>query len=120
MNGTRIRAAVALTCIAALAAPGSAMAGGKAKRSKSAKPKVTKVKKPAKAQAPQVTIRLRHDYLAGGNGAGALVPQPGVRVNLGIDLVGLTAAIPNSILTQLGLPANPVGQLPTLPPLPLY
>ena len=118
MNGTTLRAAVALTCVAALAAPGSAMAG-KAKRSKSAKPKVTK-KAPAKAQAPQVTIRLRHDYLAGGNGEGLLVPQPGVRVNLGIDLVGLTAKIPNEILVALGLPPTPVGQLPTLPPLPIY
>src|SRR5688500_16405357 len=106
MNGTRIRAAVALTCIAALAAPGGAMAAKKKKRSKPG--------------ASQVTIVLKRDFDAGGNGAGRVIPKPGVRVDLGIDLVGLTAAIPNDLLTQLGLPATPVGQLPAIPPLPIY
>lgn len=106
MNGTRIRAAVAITCIAALAAPGSALAAKKKKRAKPAQ--------------QQVTIVLKRDFDAGGNGAGLRIPTPGVRVDLGIDLVGLTAAIPNELLVSLGLPPTPAGELPTIPPLPLY
>jgi hypothetical protein len=118
MNGTRIRAAVALTCIAALAAPGGALAAKKSKRGKSAKPNITKRAKSAPAQVTPLV--LKRDFDAGGNGAGKVIPAPGVRVDLGIDLVGLTAAIPNELLVELGLPPTPVGQLPTIPPLPIY
>ena len=122
MNGTRIRAAVALTCVAALAAPGGAMAAKHGKPGKSAKTKATKVQKKRARSAPAqaAPLVLRRNFDAGGNGAGKVIPTPGVRVDLGIDLVGLTAALPNELLTQLGLPPTPAGQLPTIPPLPIY
>ena len=120
MNGTRIRAAVALACVAALAAPGSSPAATKTKRAKSGKTKVTKVQKRVTAQAPQGTILLNRLYDAGGNGEGHLVPQPGVRVDLGIDIAAIHAALGNEILGQLGLPLLQPGQPVQLPSLPLY
>jgi hypothetical protein len=95
MNGTRIRAAVALTCTAALIAPGSALAKKhRAHRTKTATP----------------TVVVPHIYDAGGDGAGPLVLAPGVRINL-FDPLQVAVALGNQALGQLGLP--PV-QLPTL------
>jgi hypothetical protein len=92
MNGTRI--VIALTCTAALAMPGTALAAKKHRAHKSA-----------------TTITLHHTYDAGGDGAGPLAPTPGVRVNL-FDPLQVAVALGNQALGQLGLP--PVV-LPTLP-----
>jgi hypothetical protein len=96
MNGTRI--AIALTCTAALAMPGSALAAGKHRTHKT-------------AASAQPTIVLHHTYDAGGDGAGSLAPTVGVRVNL-FDPVNVAVGLGNQVLTTLGLP--PVA----LPPLP--
>lgn len=113
MNGTTLRIATAVACVAALAAPGSALA---AKKHGAHKTKTSVVKK---AVAPKVTITLRHDFLAGGNGATRTVRAPGVRGNLGIDFAGLYAALGNQLLAQLGTAPVVPGVPVTLPPLPL-
>jgi hypothetical protein len=87
MNGTRT--AVALTCIAALAMPSAAMAKKKTRAHK--------------AKSPAVTVVLKHTYDAGGEGAGAITPTPGVRVNL-FDPVQVATGLGNQVLGQLGLP----------------
>jgi hypothetical protein len=56
-----------------------------------------------KAKAPTVTVVVPHTYDAGGDGAGALVPTPGVRVNL-FDPVQVAAGLGNQALAELGLP----------------
>jgi hypothetical protein len=89
MNGSRTRVAIALACTAALAAPGTAMAAKKHRAHK--------------AKSPDVTVVVPHIYDAGGDGAGALVPTPGVRVNL-FDPVQLAVGLGNQALAQLGLP----------------
>jgi hypothetical protein len=89
MNGTRTRIAIALAATAALAAPGSAMAAKKHRAHKTT--------------APAVTVVVPHIYDAGGDGAGALVPTPGVRVNL-FDPVQVAVGLGNQALGQLGLP----------------
>ena len=99
MNGTTLRFATAVACVAALAAPGSALAAKKHK----------KVKKSAN---PVVTVVVPHDYDAGGNGIGSYTPPAGVRVNL-FDPVQLAETLGNNVLGQLGLPP-----LPAVPPLP--
>ena len=96
MNGTTLRAATALACVAALAAPGSALA---AKKHKTAK----------KAKAPVILVQVPHDYDAGGNGGAVGLPA-GSRINL-FDPVQLAQTLGNQALGQLGLP--PI-QLPTL------
>src|SRR3954471_5829233 len=97
MNGTTLRFAAAAACIAALAAPGSALA----KKHKSHK---------AAIKAPVVTVQVPHTYDAGGNGI-ELTPWPaGTRLNL-FDPLEAATSLGNQALGQLGLP--PV-QLPTL------
>jgi hypothetical protein len=104
MNGTTLRIATAVACVAALAAPGSALA----KKHHRVAHKT--------ATVPVPTIIVPHDYDAGGNGDTIPVVPAGVRVNL-FDPVELANTLGNQALGDLGLP--PV-QLPpvTLPPLP--
>jgi hypothetical protein len=91
MNGTTLRTAAAVACVAALAAPSGALA---------AKPKKHRVSH--KAQ----TVVVPHKYLAGGDGI-ELTPVPaGVRVNL-FDPTAVAQALGNNILAQLGLPPLP-------------
>jgi hypothetical protein len=90
MNGTTLRIGAAVACVAALAAPGSALA-------KSKKHRVTH-----KAQA----IVVPHKYDAGGDGIELVSPTPGVRVNL-FDPAELAASLGNGALAQLGLPPLP-------------
>ena len=97
MNGTTLRTAAAVACVAALAAPGSALAANKTKRVKKA--------------APTVTVVVPHKYDAGGDGAGALTITSTTKLNL-FDALGVATTLGNSALAQLGLP--PV-QLPPLP-----
>jgi len=98
MNGTTLRIATAVACVAALAAPGSALA--------------KKHKRVHKA-APTVTVVVPHDYLAGGNGIGPATPAPGTRVNL-FDPVQAALSLGNTALGQLGLPPVQLPvQLPT-------
>jgi hypothetical protein len=90
MNGTTLRIAAAVACVAALAAPSGAMA----------KPKKHRVSH--KAQ----TVVVPHKYLAGGDGI-ELTPVPaGVRVNL-FDPAAVAQALGNDLLAQLGLPPLP-------------
>jgi hypothetical protein len=91
MNGTTLRIAAAVACVAALAAPSSALA---------AKPKKHRVAH----QTQQVLVP--HKYLAGGDGIELTTPAPGVRINL-FDPVQLAQGLGNQILGQLGLPAIP-------------
>jgi hypothetical protein len=100
MNGTRtLRVAGVVACSAALAValPGSAFAAKKHRAHKT-------------ATSAQPTIVLHHTYDAGGDGAGALTPTPGVRVNL-FDPLAVAVGLGNQALGQLGLP--PVA-LPTV------
>src|SRR3954447_26644975 len=99
MNGTTLSIATSVACIAALAAPGSAMEAKKHK----------KVKHSA---APAVTVVVPHDYLAGGNGIGPYTPPAGVRVNL-FDPLEAATTLGNTVLGGLGLP--PLPAVPTLP-----
>ena len=96
MNGTTLRIATAAACIAALAAPGSALA---AKKKHSAH----------RATTPAVTVQVPHDYDAGGNGGAVGLPA-GTKLNL-FDPVQLAGTLGNTLLGDLGLP--PI-QLPTL------
>src|SRR6478736_6913547 len=98
MNGTTLRIATAVACVAALAAPGSALAAKKHKKSH-------------KSAAPAVTVVVPHDYLAGGNGIGPYTPPAGTRVNL-FDPVEAATSLGNTALGSLGLP--PLPTLPTL------
>src|SRR6476620_9964463 len=103
MNGTTLRFATAVACVAALAAPGSALAAKHHKRVK-------------KSAAPAVTVVVPHAYLAGGNGIGPYTPPAGVRVNL-FDPVETATTLGNTVLTGLGLPPLPaVPAVPALPP----
>ena len=91
MNGTTLRIAGTVACVAALAAPGAALA---------AKPKKHRVVH----KAQQVLVP--HKYDAGGDGI-ELTPVPdGVRVNL-FDPLQIAEALGNQALTQLGLPPLP-------------
>jgi hypothetical protein len=94
MNGTTLRIAASVACLAALAAPGSAMAKAKNHRVSH------------KAQS----VVVPHKYDAGGDGIELVAPTPGVRVNL-FDPVELATSLGNSALTQLGLP--PLPAVPT-------
>jgi hypothetical protein len=97
MNGTRtLRIGTALAATAALAMPGSALAGKH---------------RTHKAKTPTPTIVLHHTYDAGGDGAGPLAPTPGVRVNL-FDPVLVALGLGNQVLAQLGLPPVTVPALP--------
>jgi hypothetical protein len=87
MNGTTLRIAASVACLAALAAPGSALA------------KAKKHRVSHKAQA----VLVPHIYDAGGNGIELTAPTPGVRVNL-FDPAQLAASLGNQALVQLGLP----------------
>jgi hypothetical protein len=94
MNGTTLRIAAAVGCIAALAAPGSALA---------------KAKKHRVAHKTQQVL-VPHKYDAGGDGMD-LTPVPdGVRVNL-FDPLQVAQALGNNALTQLGLPPIQVPQI---------
>ena len=95
MNGTTLRIAAAAACVAALTAPGSALA-------KSKKHRVSH-----KAQ----TVLVPHKYDAGGDGIELTSPTSGVRVNL-FDPVQLATSLGNTALGQLGLP--PLPALPTV------
>jgi hypothetical protein len=94
MNGTTLRTAAALGCIAALAAPGSALA---------------KAKKHRVAHKTQQVL-VPHKYDAGGDGMD-LTPVPdGVRVNL-FDPLQVAQALGSGALSQLGLPPIQVPQI---------
>jgi hypothetical protein len=95
MNGTTLRTVAAVTCVAALVAPGSALAAKKKHR--------------VAHQTQQVVVP--HKYDAGGDGIELSSPIPGVRVNL-FDPVQLATTLGNQALVQLGLPP-----LPTVPAL---
>jgi hypothetical protein len=90
MNGTTLRIGAAVACVAALAAPGSALA-------KSKKHRVSH-----KAQS----VLVPHKYDAGGDGIELTSPAPGERVNL-FDPVQFAQALGNQALAQLGLPPLP-------------
>lgn len=100
MNGTTLRIASAAACVAALAAPASALAK---------KHRVVH----RSATAPTIIVHVPHIYDAGGNGIELTSPLPGVRVNL-FDPLQLATTLGNQALAQLGLPP-----LPTTPPLPI-
>jgi hypothetical protein len=90
MNGTTLRIAAAVACVAALAAPAGAMA---------------KTKKHRVAHKTQQVL-VPHKYLAGGDGI-ELTPVPaGVRVNL-FDPAAVAQALGNQVLAQLGPPPLP-------------
>jgi hypothetical protein len=89
MNGTTLRIATAVACVAALAAPGSALAAKKHRVSH-------------KSQ----NVVVPHKYDAGGDGIELTSPTPGVRVNL-FDPTQLATSLGNTALTQLGLPPLP-------------
>jgi hypothetical protein len=89
MNGTTLRIASAVACVAALATPGSALAASKHRVSH-------------KAQ----NVVVPHKYDAGGDGIELTAPTPGVRVNL-FDPAQLATSLGNTALTQLGLPPLP-------------
>jgi hypothetical protein len=94
MNGTTLRIAAAVGCIAALAAPGSALA---------------KAKKHRVAHKTQQVL-VPHKYDAGGDGM-ELTPVPdGVRVNL-FDPLQVAQALGSGALSQLGLPPLQVPQI---------
>jgi hypothetical protein len=94
MNGTTLRIAAAVGCIAALAAPGSALA---------------KAKKHRVAHKTQQVL-VPHKYDAGGDGMD-LTPVPdGVRVNL-FDPLQVAQALGSGALSQLGLPPIQVPQI---------
>ena len=94
MNGTTLRTAAALGCIAALAAPGSALA---------------KAKKHRVAHKTQQVL-VPHKYDAGGDGI-ELTPVPdGVRLNL-FDPLAVAQALGDNALAQLGLPPIQVPQI---------
>ena len=94
MNGTTLRIAAAFGCIAALAAPGSALA---------------KAKKHRVAHKTQQVL-VPHKYDAGGDGM-ELTPVPdGVRVNL-FDPLQVAQALGSGALSQLGLPPIQVPQI---------
>lgn len=94
MNGTTLRIAAAVGCVAALAAPGTAMA---------------KAKKHRVAHKTQQVL-VPHKYDAGGDGM-ELTPVPdGVRVNL-FDPLAVAQALGNNALAQLGLPPIQVPQI---------
>ena len=94
MNGTTLRIAAAVGCIAALSAPGSALA---------------KAKKHRVAHKTQQVL-VPHKYDAGGDGMD-LTPVPGgVRVNL-FDPLQVAQALGNNALAQLGLPPIQVPQI---------
>jgi hypothetical protein len=88
MNGTTLRIATAVACVAALAAPGSALAA--------------KAKKHRVAHKTQQVV-VPHKYLAGGDGIELTTPTPGVRVNL-FDPLQVATNLGNQALGQLGLP----------------
>lgn len=92
MNGTTLRIAAAVGCVAALAAPGAAMAKAK-------------VKKHRVAHKTQQVL-VPHKYDAGGDGIELTPVADGVRVNL-FDPVKVAEALGNQALTQLGLPPLP-------------
>jgi hypothetical protein len=94
MNGTTLRIAAAVGCVAALAAPGSGLA---------------KAKKHRVAHKTQQVL-VPHKYDAGGDGM-ELTPVPdGVRVNL-FDPLQVAQALGNNALSQLGLPPIQVPQI---------
>src|SRR4051794_4394156 len=99
MNGTTFRIATAVACVAALAAPGSALA---AKHHRHVK----------KSAAPAVTVVVPHDYDAGGNGSGPSPPPAGVGVTL-FDPLEAATTRGNTVLGGLALP--PLPAVPTLP-----
>ena len=90
MNGTTLRIAAAVACVAALAAPTGALA------------------KPTKHRVAHQTqqVLVPHKYLAGGDGI-ELTPWPAnTRLNL-FDPVQLAQGLGNQLLGQLGLPPLP-------------
>lgn len=91
MNGTTLRIAAAVACVAALTAPTSALAA------KSKKHRVSH-----KAQ----TVLVPHKYDAGGDGIELTTVPAGVRVNL-FDPVAVAQGLGNQALAQLGLPPLP-------------
>jgi hypothetical protein len=94
MNGTTLRIAAAVGCVAALAAPDSGLA---------------KAKKHRVAHKTQQVL-VPHKYDAGGDGM-ELTPVPdGVRVNL-FDPLQVAQALGNNALSQLGLPPIQVPQI---------
>ena len=90
MNGTTLRIAAAVGCVAALAAPGGAVA---------------KTKKHRVAHKTQQVL-VPHKYDAGGDGIELTTVPDGVRVNL-FDPLRVAQALGNNALAQLGLPALP-------------
>ena len=95
MNGTTLRTAAAVACVAALVAPGSALAA----------------KKKHRVAHKTQQVLVPHKYDAGGDGIELSAPTAGVRVNL-FDPVQLATALGNQALGQLGLPPLPAP--PTL------
>src|SRR4051794_22129270 len=112
MNGTTLRIATAAACVAALAAPGSALARKHHRHHRVVHKTAT---------VPTPTIFVPHDYDAGGNGDTIPAIPAGVRVNL-FDPVQLATTLGDQALGELGLPpveSAPVQPPPvTLPPLP--
>src|SRR3954451_7951552 len=94
MNGTTLRFATAAACIAALAAPGSALA----KKHRALK---------AKTPSTQIIVQVPHTYDAGGNGIELTAWPAGTRLNL-FDPVQLAVNLGNGALGQLGLPPVPL------------
>jgi hypothetical protein len=94
MNGTTLRIAAAVACVAALAAPGSAMA---------------KAKKHRVAHKTQQVL-VPHKYDAGGDGMDLMPVPAGVRVNL-FDPLAVAQALGTGALSQLGLPPLQLPQI---------
>ena len=87
MNGTTLRFASAVACVAALAAPSAALAK----------------KHHAHRTATKQIIEVPHTYDAGGNGIELTTPAAGQRINL-FDAVGVAVSLGNNVLGGLGLP----------------
>src|SRR5437868_6395395 len=98
MNGTTLRIATAAACVAALAAPGSALATKHHRHHRVVHKTAT---------VPTPTIVVPHDYDAGGNGETIPAVPLGVRVNL-FDPVQLAATLGNQALGEMGVaPVQP-------------
>jgi hypothetical protein len=87
MNGTTLRIPAVTACVAALVAPGSALAA----------------KKKHRVAHKTQQVLVPHKYDAGGDGIELTTPASGVRVNL-FDPLQVTQALGNNALSQLGLP----------------
>ena len=88
MNGTTLRMAAAVACVAALAAPSAALA------------KKQHTHKAAKQNT--IIVAVPHTYDAGGNGIELTTPAAGQRINL-FDAVNVAVDLGNNVLGQLGV-----------------